>query len=117
LKGSFTFFFRDSAEDPAIIVAGKDYLEISLNDTALVENPLALLRGRFPWLLSIRQGEAFARLAAQDLGMTGETALGGRKRSPTEDFADFLTGIYGEAESDKLALFGELLAELEGEGE
>jgi exonuclease SbcD len=114
LRGSFNFFFRDSAEDPAITEAAKDYLEISLDDTALVENPLALLRGRFPWLLSIRQGEAFARLAAQDTGVTGEAMSAGRKRSPAEDFADFLTGIYGEAESDKLALFGELLAELEG---
>ncbi|GHV76912.1 nuclease SbcCD subunit D [Spirochaetia bacterium] len=113
IRGGFNFFFRDSAEDPAIREAAKDYLEISLDDTALVENPLALLRGRFPWLLSIRQNEAFARLAAQDTGVTGEAALPGRKRSPAEDFADFLRGIYGEADSEKMALFGELFAELE----
>jgi exonuclease SbcD len=116
LRGSFTFFFRDSAEDPAITEAAKDYLEISLEDTALVENPLALLRGRFPRLLSIRQGTAFARLAAQD-GMTGEAAQPGRKRSPAEDFADFLRGIYGEADPEKCALFEELLTEPEGRAE
>ncbi|GHV79977.1 nuclease SbcCD subunit D [Spirochaetia bacterium] len=119
LRGWFNFFFRDSAEDPAVIEAAKDYLEIFLEDMALVENPLALLRGRFPWLLSIRQGEAFARLAARDTGVTGgaATVQPGRKRSPAEDFADFLTAIYGEADPDKLALFGELLGELEGGAE
>ncbi|GHT85393.1 nuclease SbcCD subunit D [Spirochaetia bacterium] len=115
LRGSFNFFFRDSAENPALNEAAKDYLEISLDDTALVENPLALLRGRFPHLLSIRQGEAFTRLAARDSGAAAETPS--RKRSPAEDFADFLTGIYGEADPEKLALFGELLAELEGGAE
>jgi exonuclease SbcD len=115
-RGSFNFFFRDSVKDPAIIEAEKDYLEISLDDTTLVENPLALLRPRFPRLLSIRQEDAFARLAAGNSGMTGEAYLpqGGAKRSPAEDFADFLSGIYGEADPEKLALFAELLSELEG---
>ncbi|MDR2738658.1 MAG: exonuclease subunit SbcD [Treponema sp.] len=115
-RGSFNFFFRDSAEDSAIVEAEKDYLEISLDDTTLVENPLALLRPRFPRLLSIRQENAFARLAAGNSGITTEAYLprGGLKRSPAEDFADFLSGIYGEADSEKLALFGELLSELEG---
>ncbi|MDR2185542.1 MAG: exonuclease subunit SbcD [Treponema sp.] len=114
LWGSFNFFFGDSAEDPVIIEAEKDYLEISLDDTTLVENPLALLRPRFPRLLSIRQETAFARLAAGNSGVTGEALPhGGSKRSPSEDFADFLSGIYGEADPEKLALFGELLSELE----
>jgi exonuclease SbcD len=115
LRGSFSFFFRDSTEDPAMIEAAKDYLEISLDDEGLVENPLALLRPRFPFLLSIRQGTAFARFAAEQSGLEAGTELSGRKRSPAEDFAEFLTSIYGEAEEDKLALFAELLAELEAE--
>jgi exonuclease SbcD len=115
LRGSFNFFFRDSVADPAMIEAAKDYLEISLDDEGLVENPLALLRPRFPFLLSIRQGAAFARFAAEQSGLEAGTELSGRKRSPAEDFAEFLTSIYGEAEGDKLALFEELLAELEAE--
>jgi exonuclease SbcD len=119
LRGSFSFFFRDSAEDPAIIEAEKDYLEISLDDTTLVENPLALLRPRFPRLLSIRQEEAFARLAAGNSEAAGEAypSHGSQKRSPAEDFAEFLSGIYGEADGEKLALFGELLSELKGGAE
>ena len=114
LRGSFGFFFKDSAEDPAVIEAAKDYLEISLDDEDLVENPLALLRSRFPFLLAIRQGAAFARFAAEQSGPETGT-FHGEKRSPAEDFAEFLTGIYGEAERDKLDLFEELLAELEAE--
>jgi exonuclease SbcD len=115
LRGSFNFFFKDSAEDPDILEAAKDYLEISLDDEGLVENPLALLRPRFPFLLSIRQGAAFARLSAEQPGLETGTASPVAKRSPSEDFAEFLTAIYGNAEADKLALFEELLAELEAE--
>jgi exonuclease SbcD len=115
LRGSFNFFFRDSAEDPAMLEAAKDYLEISLEDEGLVENPLALLRQRFPFLLSIRQGEAVARFVAEQSGLHTGTVSSGKKRSPAEDFAEFLTSIYGEADRDKLALFEELLAELEAE--
>jgi exonuclease SbcD len=115
LRGSFNFFFKDSAEDAAVIEAERDYLEIFLDDEALVENPLALLRPRFPFLLSVRQGAAFARLAAEESGPETTAPVSGAKRSPAEDFAEFLTAIYGEAESDKLALFGELLLELEAE--
>jgi exonuclease SbcD len=117
LRGSFNFFFRDSAEDPAVAEAAKDYLEISLDDDGLVENPLVLLRPRFPFLLSVRQGEAFARLAAEESGLGRGTELSAAKRSPAEDFTEFLTDIYGEADPDKLALFGELLLELEAEEE
>jgi exonuclease SbcD len=116
-RGSFNFFFRDSLNDPAMCEAEKDYLEFSLDDTSLVENPLPLLRPRFPRLLSIRQDDAFARLTAGGSGISDEAGLPrmGAKRSPAEDFADFLSGIYGVAEAEKLALFGELLSELEGE--
>jgi exonuclease SbcD len=114
LRGSFTFFFKDSADDPVIIEAAKNYLEISLDDSALIENPLALLRPRFPFLLSVRQGEDAVRLLAEDSDSTRRQIPSGVKRSPVEDFTEFLTEIYGEANADKLLLFGELLAEIEG---
>jgi exonuclease SbcD len=111
LRGSFNFFYRDSVDDPAIAEAEKDYLEITLTGTALVDNPMPLLQNRFPRLLSVKQGEAFARLYADG----GETvpAFTGKKRSPEEDFADFLTGLYGEPDAEKAVLFRELLAELD----
>jgi exonuclease SbcD len=115
LRGSFNFFFRDSAADPGVTEAAKDYLEISLDDEGLVENPLVLLRPRFPFLLSVRQGSGFARLAAEESGLGPGTEPSAAKRSPVEDFTEFLKDIYGEADADKLVLFEELLLELEAE--
>jgi exonuclease SbcD len=114
LWGSFNFFFRDSAGDPAIREAAKDYLEITLDDADLVENPMPLLRPRFPFLLSIHQGAAFARLAQGTLPQAAAEETGA-KHSPVEDFAEFLTSIYDEVDGDKLDLFRELLAEQEAE--
>jgi exonuclease SbcD len=114
LRCSFKFFFQDSVQDPEIREAAGDFLEISLSDEDLVENPLGLLRPRFPRLLSIKQGKAVERLAA-DTDVPGEAALSGARRSPEEDFADFLAVLYGEADPEKLFLFRELLAELPGE--
>jgi exonuclease SbcD len=114
LQGSFRFFFQDSVLDPEIREAEEDFLEISLSDDDLVENPLGLLRPRFPRLLSIKQGKAVERLAA-DTDTPREADLSGERRSPEEDFAEFLTVLYGEADPEKLSLFRELLAELPGE--
>jgi exonuclease SbcD len=74
---------------------------------------MPLLQARFPRLLSVKQGEAFARIYAD----SGEAvpAFTGKKRSPEEDFADFLTGLYGEPDTEKTRLFRELLAELDQE--
>jgi exonuclease SbcD len=112
LEGPFNFYFRDSAQDPEMVEAEKDYLEISLTDETLVENPLPLLRGRFPWLMSIKQG-ALARIIREE-GMSGGLRREER-RSPADDFTDFLTGVYGEADTEKLSLFRELLEDLDKE--
>jgi exonuclease SbcD len=111
LQGPFNFYFKDSVQDPETVEAEKDYLEISLTDETLVENPLPLLRGRFPWLMSIKQG-ALARIMREE-GMSGGSSGREERRSPADDFADFLTGIYGEADTEKLSLFRELLEDLE----
>ncbi|GHU97854.1 nuclease SbcCD subunit D [Spirochaetia bacterium] len=124
LKGSFNYFFRDSITVAEVTGAEHDYLEIVLTDTNLVENPLALLRKRFPWILSIRQDTAFASLRAEsnpgfdpaEPDASGDP--GNNHRHITEDFEDFLIEIYGEGDPDKTALFRELLGELEtGEAE
>jgi exonuclease SbcD len=122
LSGSFAWFFRDSIHDGAVQQAADDYLEITLTGAELTENPLALLRQRFPHLLNIRQDEAFKTLAGANRRISaGAGEAIGARRSTTDDFTDFLTELYGtvpdeDAEADKIKLFEELLAEVE-EGE
>jgi exonuclease SbcD len=113
LRGPFSHFFRD--QDPALTEAEGDYLEISLTGRSLVENPLALLRRRFPRLLSVRQDEALAAFAEGMIPLQTPGGGGGERRSPGEDFADFLAEIYGQADDEKIRLFGELLAAAEGD--
>lgn len=120
LRGSFNYFFRDSVHDAAVTNAEKDYLEIILTDTSLVENPLAILRRRFPWILSIKQDRAFAALRAGDGESGGSITAPSHteRRSTALDFEDFLAEIYGEGDDEKTGLFRELLAEVEqGEAE
>jgi exonuclease SbcD len=126
LRGNFGRFFR-GAEDPALKEAENDYLEIILEDTALVENPLPLLRQRFPRILSVRQEDALAFLRGNFPAPPPAQGAGERRRSPAEDFEDFLAGIYGDPEAEgledlarqnreKIELFRELLAEAEQGG-
>jgi exonuclease SbcD len=109
LQGSFNFFFKDSVQDPGVNAAAGDYLEIVLTDKTLTENALPLLQRRFPLLLAVKQDEAFARLTASE-----QFRLAGppQKHSAAEEFAAFLLDIYGAADSEKTALFEELLQEL-----
>jgi exonuclease SbcD len=123
LRGSFDYFFRDEAKDPLLKEAENDYIEIALTDAGLTENPLVLLRRRFPWLLSVKQEAAFTALrAARPDALSSPAAASGERRSPVEDFEDFLREIYGEEDdsekSEKIQAFTELLEELEkGEAE
>jgi exonuclease SbcD len=115
LSGSFDWFFRESAEDREVCAVEKNFLEITLTGRALTENPLALLQKRFPNLLSIKQDEAFAGLLSSHAGLKAPAAGDGERRNTADDFAEFLTGLYGQADSEELALFRELLAETEAE--
>ncbi|GHT68923.1 nuclease SbcCD subunit D [Spirochaetia bacterium] len=115
LSGSFDWFFRESAKDSEVCAAEKDFLEISLTGRALTENPLALLTKRFPNLLSIKQDEAFSGILISHAGLRAPAAGNGERRNTADDFAEFLTGLYGEADDEELKLFRELLAELETE--
>jgi exonuclease SbcD len=125
LRGSFDYFFRDEAKDPLLKEAEADYIEAVLTDPVLTENPLVLLRRRFPWILSVKQDAAFEALRAarpdafSGPGLPDRTAKNGERRSPAEDFEDFLLEIYsGEdpEKSEKIEAFKELLEELEKAG-
>ncbi|MDR2393412.1 MAG: exonuclease subunit SbcD [Treponema sp.] len=116
LKGPFTSFFQDFSPDSPYAQAAQDYLEIVLTDSAVVENPLALLRERFPWILSVKQDAALAHQLVSVHGQSPALWEGASLRRTlidTEDFKDFLMDIYGEAEADKLELFKELLQAVE----
>ncbi|MDR0553730.1 MAG: exonuclease subunit SbcD [Treponema sp.] len=113
LRGSFRYFFENK-DDPVLAEAAKDYLEIILTGEELTENPLALLRPRFPFILSIKQEAAQAVLAqaAFQSKLEAEGGIG-------QDFRDFLSGLYGADtaagdEAEKIRLFQELLREIEG---
>jgi exonuclease SbcD len=133
LRGNFNRFFRDTG-DPALKEAENDYLEIILDDSSLVENPLPILRQRFPRILSVRQEEALAFLRGNFPSPSHTPDRKEERRSPVEDFGDFLADIYGYPEApdgspetpgpeslapenrEKIDLFRELLAEIEQDG-
>jgi exonuclease SbcD len=115
LSGSFDWFFRESAKDSEVCAAEKDFLEIVLTGSSITENPLALLRKRFPHLLSIKQDEAFSCLLVNHAGLKAPAAGIEGRRNTADDFAEFLGSLYGQADNEKLALFQELLEEIEAE--
>ncbi len=112
LSGDYTSFNTpDSWRD-----SRGDYLEISLSDAHLVENPLALLRTRFPYLLSVRQDTAL-RGMAEGLGAPGTIPGLSTPGEPTtrrgaaEDFQQFLVDLYGSADQGQTELFSTLVRE------
>ena len=117
-------------EDPELLAAREDYLEIRLTDRGITENARDILRRRFPHLLSLRQDEALAGLAsalANKASASREGSLGERRdmgrRSVSQDFRDFLLSLYEEANQSELSaelsaemeLFNSLLEETEAE--
>jgi exonuclease SbcD len=111
LEGPFGFFFQEDGGDKTLADAEGEYLELSLTDTTLVENPLARLRRRFPYLMAVKQHRAFTAFTAAEPGFRS----GGEGRNDGEDFAEFLADLYGEADPAKIGLFRELLEELDRE--
>ena len=111
LEGAFEDFYARGRYDSY----AADYLEISLTDTALVANPMNLLRPKFPWLLSLRQGgnagtaadKGEAKPAAEDNAAKADTS----HRDPVGDFCRFEELIVGFVDPAKKELFSSLLAE------
>jgi exonuclease SbcD len=110
LSGTFTEFFEGKRPD----ADGASYLEIMLSGKELVEQPLPLLRTRYPLLLSIRQDAAFAARYAGYAETVPEYVEG---RSLAGDFDTFLLELYGSVDPGKSALFTELLTDLEAQGD
>lgn len=89
-----------------------DWLEITLTDSALVSNPMGLLRTKFPHLLSVRQGSLASEAEGKARSMDEVSKA---RRDPISDFSDFETDLYGTCDESKRALFAELLAEVDRE--
>ncbi len=94
-----------------------DYLEITLCDTSLIENPMQLLKTKFPHLLSINQSLALkeSSLSSGAISEERKTALS-QGTSMEEIFSVFVKDLYGEQESTQiienlLPLFLELTKE------
>ena len=108
LAGTFESFL----EAGAFADARDDYLEVVLEDIRLTENPLALLRQRFPHLLSVKQDVALAAARASD-GASGPIAVtsGAGRRGAVEDFKAFLTDLYGTVDEEEVELFRTIAGE------
>ncbi|HPX25369.1 MAG TPA: exonuclease SbcCD subunit D [Treponemataceae bacterium] len=96
LAGSFIDFYNDNKFDDY----KDDYLEITFTDTSLIENPMQLLKTKFPFLLSINQSEALNKgaLSASSISEGRKTALSGKK-SLQDIFKTFVQDMYKEEES------------------
>jgi exonuclease SbcD len=117
LAGSFTDFHTGTAFDRH----AADWLEITLNDGALVANPMNLLKPKFPGLLSIRQdfGDAFCGASetdgAEENGLAAETNGTAARRdaaqNPVSDFRAFEDMLHQGIDEDRVKLFTSLLSE------
>jgi exonuclease SbcD len=126
LKGDFASFLRGDMTDESNAAAqasAADYLEITLTDTALIENPLSLLSRRFPYLLRIDQSAAIntrlrERTAVLKTAYAAHThTMEKNGEDIVDDFSAFLGEMYGakEAYAEELALFKDILLETEAE--
>ncbi|WP_223292733.1 metallophosphoesterase family protein [Breznakiella homolactica] len=114
LSGTFDYFYKDTGG--AFEQYKNDYLEISLTDRRLVENPLALLRPRFPYIMSVKQGEAFTAYYSKPEAVNSTvSASGGEKTDILDDFRAFLEDIYGQGDPEKESLFRDFAEELNDE--
>lgn len=98
LHGSFESFLNGTDFDNH----AQDYIEICCTDTVLTENPMVLLKTKFPRLLSFRQDEALHISAASGSAKYAAVPPDADGQPAAELFDCFLRDVYG-ADSDILA--------------
>jgi exonuclease SbcD len=82
------------------------YLEVELTDPALVANPLAILRRRFPHVLAVRQSLPEPGMGARRIESMG------KERSLEDDYRAFREYLYDRAtDESELELFREMCRE------
>lgn len=112
LKGSFDEFLNSKTYDEY-----KDcFIEIESTEDSIVENPVMLLRKKFPLLLSFKQDNAFEKISSAE--MAGRRSdISGENLSINSQFVLFLKEIHGNFDGDETekALFDELFAKMKEE--
>ncbi len=112
LKGSFDEFLNSKTYDEY-----KDcFLEIESTEDSIVENPVMLLRKKFPLLLSFKQDNAFEKISSAE--MAGRRSdISSENLSINSQFGLFLKEIHGNFDGDETekALFDELFAKMKEE--
>lgn len=109
LAARFDEFYAGSAFDSH----SPDYLEITLTDDALVANPMNLLRPKFPYLLSLKQGSETVEARGGKRELLEDA--GESSNDLVTDFIKFEEMLHGNADADRIALFRELLSECSDE--
>ncbi|NLK46247.1 MAG: exonuclease subunit SbcD [Treponema sp.] len=109
LTGSFEEFFDSEKYDKY----KNHFLEIVSMTETIIENPVALLRKKFPYLLSFRQDKAFERIASKEI-VNRRLSLSNNENNINEQFVLFLEEIYSSDTdfTEKKALFDKLFAEM-----
>ena len=112
LKGSFDEFLNSKTYDEY-----KDcFIEIESTEDTIVENPVMLLRKKFPLLLSFKQDNAFEKISSAE--MAGRRSdISSENLSINSQFELFLKEIHGNFDGDETekALFDELFAKMKEE--
>ncbi len=106
LEGSFEDFLNGSAFD----VFQDAFLEITLTDSAVITNPMQLLRQKFPHILSIRQN-SFIKTEDEMLHTALNAVYSETSEALADNFTAFESLIGNEAESAKQTLFEKLCKE------
>jgi len=89
------------------LVYKNHYVEVELADASLVENPISLLRKRFPHILSVKQKNIQRAIPAH-----AETIIQRKNNSIEEDYELFHIHLYDKKpDKNKLALIDTLLKE------
>lgn len=108
LAGSFEDFFNSAKYDEY----ADSFLEIESMQDSLIENPVALLREKFPYLLSFRQDRAFEKNTSKEVSAR-RTGLADGKTSMNSQFELFIEELYdANKNAAEIELFNELFAQM-----
>lgn len=112
LTGTFDEFFSSNKYD-----GYKDcFLEIESTEDSIIENPVVLLRKKFPYLLSFKQERAFEQLSSAEMADRRAT-ISNNELSINSQFELFIKEIYGAdcAFDGEKVLFDGLFAKMKEE--
>lgn len=117
--GSFEDFFHDN--DEAFAECRNAFLEICCTDSQLIENPMNLLKTRYPYLLSFRQDGAMNSQSLSGISQRRELLQKNKGSLLSEEiFEAFIQDIYGtlpENFEEEKELFLKTLEELHREAQ